>query len=113
MRESGFWMLGNICLWNLESGKFCLWNSDSSALESRIQLKESGIPLTINMQNLIVPLTKTRVKFLESGDHGRESRIQDSLAFSYMGRMDGSLGKNWIRKIWREIFLIIKSNLRN
>ena len=94
VRESGFWMLGNICLWNLESGKFCLWNSDSSALESRIQLKESGIPLTINMQNLIVPLTKTRVKFLESGDHRMESRIQDSVGFSYMGRMDGLLGKN-------------------
>ena len=76
-------------------------NSESWALESGIQLKESGIPLMINMQNLIVPLAKTRVNFLESGDHGRESRIQDSLGFSYTGRMDGSLGKNWIRK-WRE-----------
>jgi len=35
-----------------------------------------------------------------------ESRIQDSLGFSYMGRMDGLLGKNWIRK-GKEIFLII------
>ena len=81
-------------------------------MESGIQLKESAIPLMINMQNLIVPLTKTRVKFLESRDHRMESRIQDSLRFSYMGRMDGSLGKNWMRK-GKEIFLIIKSNLRN
>ena len=29
----------------------CLWNPDSWALESRIQLKESGIPQTIRIQN--------------------------------------------------------------
>ena len=31
-------------------GKFCLWNPKSWALESRIQLRESGIPLTIGIQ---------------------------------------------------------------
>ena len=39
--ESGF----------LNSEKFCLWNAESWALESGIQLKESGIPLTIGIQN--------------------------------------------------------------
>ena len=28
-------------------GKFCVWNSESWALESEIQLKESGIPLRV------------------------------------------------------------------
>ena len=32
-------------------GKFCLWNAGSRALESGIQLKESGIPLTIGIKN--------------------------------------------------------------
>ena len=31
--------------------KFCLWNPESWALESGIQLRESGIPLTIEIQN--------------------------------------------------------------
>ena len=31
---------------------FCLWNPESWAFESGIQLKESGIPLTIGIQNL-------------------------------------------------------------
>ena len=30
---------------------FCLWNLEPWALESGIQLKESGIPLTIRIQN--------------------------------------------------------------
>ena len=32
-------------------GKFCLWNLGSRALESGIQLKEFGIPLTIGIKN--------------------------------------------------------------
>ena len=32
-------------------GKFRSWNSESWALQSGIQLKESGIPLTIRFQN--------------------------------------------------------------
>ena len=31
--------------------KFCLWNLESWALESGIQVKESGIPLKIGIQN--------------------------------------------------------------
>ena len=34
-----------------ESGNFCWWNPESWSLESGIQLKESGIPLTIEIQN--------------------------------------------------------------
>ena len=32
-------------------GKFCLWHPESRVLESGIQLMESGIPLTIGIQN--------------------------------------------------------------
>ena len=32
-------------------GKFCLWNPESWVLDSGIQLKESGIPLKIGIQN--------------------------------------------------------------
>ena len=32
-------------------GKFCSWSPEPWALESRIQLKESGIPIRIGIQN--------------------------------------------------------------
>ena len=38
------------CLWNPQSRKICLWNPESCILG--IQLKESGSPLTIGIQNL-------------------------------------------------------------
>ena len=56
-----------------ESGKFWL-------VESGIQLKESGIPLTIRIQN---PTSTVRIQYLESGIHGVEFRIQDCLGFPY------------------------------
>ena len=34
-----------------ESGNFCWWNPESWALKSGIQLKECGIPLTIEIHN--------------------------------------------------------------
>ena len=52
---------GKFCLWNLESSTFLLSNPESWTLESRIQLRESGI-------------------------HGVESTIQDCLWLLYMGR---------------------------
>ena len=52
--------------------QFLLWNPVSWALESRIQLKESGILLRIG------------IKYLESGIHGMESRIQDCHGFPCM-----------------------------
>ena len=33
-----------------------------------------------------VPMTKTRIQYLESGIHGMESRIQDCDGFPYIGR---------------------------
>ena len=36
-------------------GNFCSWNPESRVLKSGIQLKESGIPLTIGIQNLSSP----------------------------------------------------------
>ena len=50
--------------------------------ESGIQLKESEIPLTIEIQNpfsrIPVPLTaKTGINYLEYGIHSVESRVQE------------------------------------
>ena len=41
VRESGY----------RSPGKFCRWNQESWALESGIQVKESGLPLTTGIQN--------------------------------------------------------------
>ena len=57
-----------------ESEKFLL--PESWALGSGIQLKESGIPITIGIQN-----SSPTDKDLESGIHCVESRIQDCLGF--------------------------------
>ena len=54
--QAGFRNLGNFCLWNLES-----WD-----LESGIQLRESGILLTIKIQTDKM----TGIQHLESGIHG-------------------------------------------
>ena len=40
---------GNFCSWIENPGNVCFWNPESCALESGIQLKESGIPLTIRI----------------------------------------------------------------
>ena len=53
-----------------ESVKFFLWNPESWALESRMQLKESGMLLRIKIQN---PLEKTAINCLESEIHGVQS----------------------------------------
>ena len=49
--ESIFRDPGNFCLWNLESSQFLLWNLESWALESGIQLKKSGVPITIGIHS--------------------------------------------------------------
>ena len=65
--------------------KFCFWHPESWALGSEIQLKESGIPLTIEIQN--PTFTEKDWKWiLVSGIHCVESRIQNCLGFPYMGR---------------------------
>lgn len=58
-----------------------MWNPESWALESGVQLKESGIPLVIGSEN---PSSKTGIEYLES-------RIQDYLGLPYMGRLIGRL----------------------
>ena len=58
--ESGIWE-------NFSCG---IQNPESWAMKTGIQLKESGIPLTIG-----VPPTKTGIQCLESGIRGVESRI--------------------------------------
>ena len=60
----------------LESRTFCSWNPESWALESRIQLHESGIILTIGLQ-LRNPSSTDK----ESGIQGVESRLQCVLGF--------------------------------
>ena len=47
LKGNGIPIPGNLCLWNPELGKIFLWDPKSWTLESRIQLKESGIRLTI------------------------------------------------------------------
>ena len=61
-----------------EYGKFVLseyWKSKSWFLESGIQLKESGIPLTTGILNPGSTDKKSRIHSLESGVHSVESRI--------------------------------------
>ena len=47
-----FGIRGNFCFLNPESEKSEFWNPEFLALESAIQIKESGIPLTIGIRNL-------------------------------------------------------------
>ena len=67
--EYGFRNEGNICLRNLESG----------ALGSRIQLKESGIPLTIDFRDPSSTDKESEIQYLESGIHGVESSPQSRI----------------------------------
>ena len=60
------WLAACYGMWTPEFGKllpveseiwekFCLWNPESWALKSKTQLKESGIPQTIGIQNQFSP----------------------------------------------------------
>ena len=64
-----------------------MWNPESWALESGIQHKESGIPLTIVIQNPSSTDKGSRIQYLESVIHSLESsRVQrDCLGLTYMG----------------------------
>ena len=67
-------------------GRFCLWHPESWVVESGIELKESGIPLTMGIQNPSsadkywnpVPGIQTPQRV--------ESRIQECPWFAYVGR---------------------------
>ena len=73
--------------------KFCSWNPESWALESDIQLKESGIPLTTRIWNPSFTDNESEIQYLESVINGVESKIQGCLGFP-LGR-----GKVTITKI--------------
>ena len=55
--------------------EFYLGNLESWALESCIQLKESGILLMIGIRNPSTTDKESAIQYLESGMHGVESRI--------------------------------------
>ena len=65
---------------------FCLWDRESQVLKFGIQFKKSGIKQRLQSR-IQVPLTRSGIKYLESGIHGVKSRIQDSLGFPCMGRL--------------------------
>ena len=66
--------------------KFCLWNPKSWALESGIQLEESGIPLKTGIHYPSFTDKVHGIRNLEFVIRGVESRIQDCLEFPYTGR---------------------------
>ena len=77
----------SFCLLNPESGNILHVESGILGLRiPKIQLKKSGIPLTIGIQNpeSKFPLTKAGIQYLESWIYRVESRIQDPLGFHYM-----------------------------
>ena len=49
-----------------------------------MQLKKSGIPLTIEIRNPSSTDKESEIQYLESGIHGVESRIQSCLGFPYV-----------------------------
>ena len=95
VRGSGFQNQRNFVCGIRNQGKFWLWNPESWALESGIQLKESGILLTIVIQNprstCSTDMTKTGIQYLESRIQGVESRIQDCHGSPYNGRYSSSV----------------------
>ena len=81
----------------LESGIFSLFvkcgireiqelcNPESLATESGTQLKESGVPLTIWIQNTSSTNKESEIQFFQSGIHGEDPEsktVLDSLAWS-------------------------------
>ena len=72
-----------------------MWNPESWALESGVQLKESGITLVIGSEN---PSSTVKdwnrvpgIKYLESGIRDVESTVPGYLGLRYMGRLIGRL----------------------
>ena len=57
--------------------RFALWSRESRALESVIQLKQSGIPLTIGIHEISSTDKKSGYQYLKSGIHGVDSGFQD------------------------------------
>ena len=57
-------------MWDSESSKVLLWNQVFWALESGVQLKESGIPLTIGIRNPSSTHSKSGIQYSESWKFG-------------------------------------------
>ena len=57
---------------------------ESWALKTGIQIKESGILLTIGIGNPRYTDKESRIQYLESGMHDVESRFQGCLGFPYI-----------------------------
>ena len=73
------------------SGNSGLWNPESRALESEIQIKDNGIPLTIGIRNPRSTNNESRTQYLESGIPSAGSRIQGRLPFTQTTRVDYDL----------------------
>ena len=59
--------IGELCTFGTQNpGTFCFWNRESRALEFVIQLKESGIPLTIGIHDLSSTDKKSGYQYLQS-----------------------------------------------
>ena len=82
----GFWILESKTL-----EKFFWWNPESWALESGIQLKESGAQLTIGIRTPSSSYKEQNpvpgIRPVHESVHDVESRIQDRVVFSYMGKI--------------------------
>ena len=72
-----------------------MWNPESWALESGVQLQESGIPLVIGREN---PSSTGKdwnrvpgIEYPESGIRDVKSRMPGYLGLPYMGRLIGRL----------------------
>ena len=85
VRESGFWNPGNFSFWHQESEK-CL-PVESWIQDFGIRNLAQGIQNPVNDYNPNPSSTDNDLEFIiyNSGIHGVESRIQDCLAFPYMG----------------------------
>ena len=77
--------------------KVCLWNLESWALESEIQLKESGIPITVGIQ-IKVPYSEKQ--YLECGSKAWNPESKTVLQ-----------GANYVNKSHARLLLVDKKNV--
>ena len=74
-------------IWIPKTGKLLLVESGIGILGLRIRKTTQEIRIPKRLESGIqVPLTKTRIQYVESGIPGLESTIQDCLGFPHMGR---------------------------
>ena len=69
-------------------GNSCLWNPGSRVLESEIQLKDNGIPLTIGIRNPRSTNNESRIQYLKSEIPSVGSRIEGCLPFTQTTRVE-------------------------